>query len=501
MKKLRIYIQSNKAYLILFLISFVLFFFVSQCAPLRGDDMEFIGHRFSSAIDVFRYSLYYGNGRLLGNFIGVSLVYSKIATSIIKALAVSSIITLLPKVLVIKNTPTLIISFILFAGCSAIMFGEVFVSVCAFSNYVIPISLTLFIVFIYKFGLRAHSKRNAFIAISIFVLGIAAQLFAEHTTIINIAVSLVICLYAFICKQKRCCAIIYFISSVLGAVFMFAIPRVFYMAENRVEGYRSVNLNSVSNLLSSINDTFLQFVGWIFNSNLFIGLVFVLMILTVIIKRDRIKKPYYYILLFCSALCLTYYYCKLLFIDIESYGVTKRICTILNYTFVIGFIVLLFCCFYLSFKVKFFSVEVVITILWALSLLPLFVVSPVRSRCFFQAYVFGVAFLLLWIDRGFSNKTNGILLSANIALLGVATSLCISIIITSASLRWLDNIRRNHIIQEMKNNAKTIEVFTIDSDYENSDNNDFYGKQYYYNTWNDIDFETIGQDEWIKKYR
>ena len=501
-KNNRIRFQCNKVYLVLYFFSFVLFFFVSQCSPLRGDDMEFIGHRFLSVNDVFTFSLYYGNGRLLGNFIGVSIVYSKILTSIIKALVISSIIILLPKVLEIKNTPTIFVSFIMITACSAVMFGEVFISVCAFSNYIIPIWLTLLIIYFFKFRIESkHLVRNVFFAIIIFVLGIASQLFAEHTTIINIIISLIVFIYAFKIKQKLCIAIIYFSSTVLGSIFMYAIPKVFYMSKNRVEGYRSVNLNSIPSMLSSINETFQQFTKWMFNSYSLIILCCIIVFLTVLYKKEKLRKPLFIIFMFSNALIFTYYFCRSLFLDVESYGVIKIIREFFDYSFVIAFIVLLFCCFYISINVKILSVETIIFLLFVLSLLPLFIVSPVRSRCFFQAYVFWIAFMLLWIDRGFSKKSNIILLPSNIVCSGVVISLSISIILTSASLHWLDNIRRNHIIQEMKHGARTIEVFTIKSDYESSDNKDFYGKQYYYNTWNDIDFKTIGQNEWIDKYR
>ena len=66
--------NKRKHYIpVIFFSSCLLFSILMYLSPLISDDIEFVSMSFPNLSDVIHYSLYYGNGRLLGNISAISL--------------------------------------------------------------------------------------------------------------------------------------------------------------------------------------------------------------------------------------------------------------------------------------------------------------------------------------------------------------------------------------------------------------------------------------------
>ena len=182
-----LFIHRRKYIPILFIISFVYFIVLMYRSPLISDDIEFSSMTFEGFRDVLRYALYYGNGRLLGNFSSQLLCHSTLLRIIVKAGTISLVIVLLPYVINCRIIVGYLLSFILIMAMPAELFGEVFVWTSGFTNYVTPICLTLIILCIIE-KLDAFDRKSYryLIGFTVFILGIASQLYVEHSSIINL---------------------------------------------------------------------------------------------------------------------------------------------------------------------------------------------------------------------------------------------------------------------------------------------------------------------------
>lgn len=110
--------EENEKYqkIILFGMVILILIYLMWCAPLCSDDYEFLGLKLNGFKSIMHYALYYGNGRLLGNFGVIYLVKYKILRVIIRAVAIASICMLLPDILGCRDIKSYLLSSILIGG-------------------------------------------------------------------------------------------------------------------------------------------------------------------------------------------------------------------------------------------------------------------------------------------------------------------------------------------------------------------------------------------------
>ena len=259
--------QKKYSRLILFLFVFLFLTFIMWCAPPVSDDYEFAAKEFSSAGALADYILHYGNGRLLGNVTAIWMVHLPAAAAVVKALTVTLVIFLLPAVLGMKHTWAYAASFLLLIGINDDVFGEVYTWTSGFGNYMPPVCIALVILYLIRLypDLKAKALK-ALVLIAVFLLGVAAQLFVEHTTLINILLAVILTVKELISPKKErsvVCAV-WAVAAILGAGVMFAIPKLFYVEHNRSEGYRSVYINSILSMAFSAAKNTMRFaVGYL----------------------------------------------------------------------------------------------------------------------------------------------------------------------------------------------------------------------------------------------
>lgn len=167
----------------------LLFAYIGWCSPLTGDDMEFASLQYETIGEYWTYVSQYGNGRFLGNLLAVSMPYLPLARIWLRAAVLASCVMLLPKAMGQDSLIATLFSFLLFVGVDEALFANVYAWASGFSNYIMPVWLTLIIPCVLNKRTGILGK-NTLKMLIIFPLAVCAQLFMEHTAAINLLLSL-----------------------------------------------------------------------------------------------------------------------------------------------------------------------------------------------------------------------------------------------------------------------------------------------------------------------
>lgn len=477
-----------------------------SCVPLASDDVEFGNLELSGISDLMRYVLYYGNGRFLGNVFSVVLSQLPVLGVIVKALVIAGFLFLLPAVLDIRDGTGYLLSFLLFLSIRQAFFGQVYTWTSGFSNYLLPIWTTLLILLlIRRLDFLSSPGTKALFHGVIFLLGVSAQLYIEHCSVMNVL--LAGCFVILRRKNGRSVApaVNWLIASLIGLAVMFAIPVVFYNAASPAHSYRSVDLDgiaSISGLLRTCDGLFVK-MGAAFPP---VGSMAAaaLAAVTTWFTRERRDSRWNTVLYTCCGCVIAYFFMNefllrnMWFLHQENLrkGITA--------------------CFaflpFLLWSVVLFSLEdkQVRGGVWFLlamavcSLLPFLVVSPSPARTMFYAYVCTVAAILLFYRylREKLGKTCLFVIHRSAQFAAVMMSLLLILIFTN--IAWISELRETHIRQEMEKGKTEIIIFEDPYAYVHFSGVGCYNRCFYYEepcdiTFTSTDFETWYKTVWLKK--
>ena len=205
----------------------VICYFILHTLPLAVDDYGFQQIEFSSFADVLQYALDYGNGRLLGNSGIIILTHHLFAADVLRAMMLSGIAILLPAVLQLRNRFLSCLSMLLILTISPSVFGQAYSWLSGFQNYVPPVFLFLGgLWLIERAGSCFSSIGKILFPILCFICGISMQLYIEHSTCINLCISLLVLVAIWkrkALKSYRTAAFLFFMGATLGCVIMGAV--------------------------------------------------------------------------------------------------------------------------------------------------------------------------------------------------------------------------------------------------------------------------------------
>ena len=487
--------NKRKHYIpVIFFSSCLLFSILMYLSPLISDDIEFVSMSFPNLSDVIHYSLYYGNGRLLGNISAISLSNSMLLRVVIKAVTISLIIILLPYVTHCKSLAAYILSFILIVAMPAPLFGEVFTWTSGFSNYVPPICLTLIILFIIEItGTKCPCGFWSIITLPIiFVIGVASQLYVEHSSIINLLLAGSIVVITIKEKKKITPVAVWFASTIIGIGIMAIIPKIFYVAGNRPEGYRTIHAGNLKEIIkTSFFHSIVLSRFWGKNFILMGALVAICMLL--IYKNRNTLNTRTVKRLFAA--CLIWIGLYLLNAN-EEKGVFNLFTLLKCLIPIVVFVTVLMKCK----KEEVKPVNYVMIILFVASLAPFLIVSPYPNRVILQPYIIIAAVVLLNCDCALSIIPTDFkaLIKPGVVCLLVVSG--ISMVFVFMKIHNMDNERTAHVEDAISKHESTIEVFKIPYEYVFWDGVwGFY--EYYCNEKpRDKEFIAIDYDEWVDKY-
>lgn len=481
---------------VVFLASFAFYCLIMWCAPYSSDDLEFATLPYTTFGEYLKYVLEYGNGRFLGNFCAIWLTNSRLACVLVKALVMASTILLLPSVLGLRSASDYLLSFLLVTAIEPAVFGEVYVWTSGFGNYMPPVWMSLVIVWLLQQvpGFARIWQKFA-VGCAIAVLGVASQLFIEHSSGINVMLAL--CALAVYAKrrQKDVALIsgIWLVAVILGLAIMLFAPKFFHIEDNHTDDYRSVHLNSLVAVIVSCAKNVIQLTNHHFGPCT-LPLCFGAFS-TVYLTRSRRSEKANARLCMLAGSALIYLLLSLL-LDLDGYlGKSAIVQHVISGAFgVIPLLVWVLAALALEEKGLRWKMLTLLCLAFV-SLAVLLVVTPIPTRVVFQGHVFVMLGALLCfgeIRREFPENWVRIF---NKTAVAVCLALVVLLSSVFVSIRFMSQIRQKHVLRELENGATEIAVFALPYSYTTWDH--LWAQKFYNNTGRDVTFSGMDFDVWM----
>lgn len=203
---------------------------------------HYVEDNIGAAID---FSLYYGNGRLLGNIFGIHFSNHFVYASFVVAFFLTAIVVLLNCIL-FDNDPNAVFPLAIFVAVPSTAFVQkCYYTFASFTNFVMPIPFFLFGVWVFtKLAIKKETytrKNPSFLLLSGFISIISACLFSENTTILIVVASIAMVFYCYLSKKKTSVYLwLQMAAAVIGGVVMYLVPIVTGTSEN-LSSYRQIS--------------------------------------------------------------------------------------------------------------------------------------------------------------------------------------------------------------------------------------------------------------------
>lgn len=364
-------------------------------------------------IDRLNCLFYNYNGRWLGNLLVMLLTRSRILRTLVVSMTLTLIIYMIGKNVKFQNKCSKYILIILMLLMPVNIIAQSIAWTSGFSNYVIPVLIVLFIMYLNRniFQDEEITIRKRWI-LPLLILGFCCSLFMEHMTIYNVLFSISIVAYVLIAKRKLIFPnLFYMIGSISGAVLMFS-NGAYHAIANSEDSYRTIEQGNI--IIRTINTYFDTFYKLFIQNNLILNIFICMIFLYIIFKflqinKERINKIKKIILYIATLVFATFISC-VLFKNIagNSYLTTyekinkyyEGIITILYY---ISMLVVVFICVENKKRKCRLLFELISVGLIAA---PLLIVTPIGPRCFLPTYVFFAMFAIDCFDYYFSEDKN-----------------------------------------------------------------------------------------------
>lgn len=373
---------QNKC-LIAYGIVFVLLFFLCMLFPYSGDDWAW-----GSQIGLDRLSNWFDNysGRYFGNLIVLALTRSNLLKSAVMSFCLTGIIVLVNKLTGEQKNGVFIISTVLVL-MPVTLLRQAIVWTSGFANYTTSIFLTLIYIYYVRniYGVD-KPKQSPLAAVPLLILGAANALIVEHLTLYNIVLAIYVIVFTIIKFRKIYVQYIaYLIGVVAGTVLMFS-NSVYRSVADGSDGYRTIG-GDEGIITRALKAYFKTIAPEGFVNNFVLNLFLVGVCLVVWFRcKDKLSKVQKVLGTISIAVMVAFAASSLM---IKVSGV-KALLLLTGaqgaaaIAYIIAFIVFLFVLPYeINQKTKLFFILGSTGCMIA----PLFVVTPIGSRCFFAPYV------------------------------------------------------------------------------------------------------------------
>lgn len=445
------------------------------------------------------------NGRYLGNTIGIllSMTYKFKYLEYIRGVFMGSgiflLILLCSKLSNLNKNIRFIVSALLLLSAPVSIYAQVYSWTSAYANYLLPTIIFLSILLILDNFINKNYEIQTKDVFLICILGISCQLFMENITTYMLLFSLIIFVFSYFKKRNYIkITMPLFFSSLLGAIIMFSCKG--YTQINKTDTYRSVNINSLSEIVHTILLNGLSMAKIIVVDN--IVLVSIILVLCFfIIKKHNYKNKF--LGLYTLNLILYMFLIKYIFdikgIDISYFPKTVRtIKFLLDYIIAINVLGIVVYTIIVGIKDKDLKIKLIFYYVSIIVVsMPLIIINPIGTRCFFICYVFMAIICMKLIGYVLEDK------NTNVQKINIISTILVIVIL----------INKYYIFNDIKQQFDEIISYTeeqianedIDKillpefkyqKYFHSDIAIFIGFLYYHNTPNDIKFKTIDRDKW-----
>lgn len=366
---------SGKNKLIVFYgVIFVLLFFLCLLFPYTGDDWAW-----GSQIGLERLNEWFDNysGRYFGNLIVLALTRSNLLKAFTMSFCLTGIIVILNKLTGEQKNGVFIISSVL-VFMPVTLLRQAIVWTSGFANYTTSIFLTLIYIYYVNHIYSEDKPKNSWLAVlPLAVLGFANTLIVEHLTLYNVLLALYVIVFTLIKFKKLYIQYVaYFAGTVAGTALMFS-NSVYHSVSEGDDSYRT--MGKIIDFATIIEE------GFINNCVLNIFLIAVCTVIYFMLKNKFTKKSKRFGAIAISVMIAFAASSLLLKLSgVKPLEILTIVVCIATVIYIIAFMVFLFALpLDMEKKLKLFFIFGSVGCMIA----PLFVVTPIGSRCFFAPYV------------------------------------------------------------------------------------------------------------------
>lgn len=437
--------------------AFVFIFCLAYMFPYTGDDWAWGG---SLGIERLKNGFADYNGRYLGNLLVIALTRSNILKAAVMSGVITSTVYLIYKTVKQKMFAVYLLALTGFFAIPRYVFRQAVVWTSGFTNYVVPTLLVIAYICIIKSIFDGDPKFRKGTFAATFLIGISAALFMENITLYQVAIDFIIIIGTLIGYKKVFAPVIsHLIGSVAGCIIMFTNGAYLNIA-NSNDGYRTMELTSggmaermkenLFNVISkelALNNVIL---------NIFIALVCIALVLKYVKENKSVsaaKKSFVWLNLFVVIAYTAYSLATALY---QGWNIVLNYTKYFNSLFVVLFgisllIISFICTKDIDVRLRLCFYIVSVAILTA----PLFVVTPIGSRCFYCGYMFFVLFVCETFGYVF-NCENESVRSGAFSKVFFAVCLCFAVYYVSVfGYIFMADTQRNAYVQEQIDEGKT----------------------------------------------
>ncbi len=334
------------------------------------------------------------NGRYIGHLFSLTLTRSRILKMVVVSATMTGIVYCIERIF--RKNYVYLVSVLSILLLPRVIFRQTIAWVSGFANYTTAVLfLLLFAVYVVEHTSgECNSKRYILL---LAVLGMVNSLFVEHCTIFNVILGVLLAGYYIVHRQIRWDYLGYCIGSLLGALAMFSHP-VYHVVLNQEDEYRAV---ASGGLLTRMKENYLAviFQEGYFN-NLFLNVL--ILAVCILLFHKKSKEGFKYLslkvlvglglLVMCVFWCCTAFFLIKYGYAYANYFTGYQRSIVGAFTF-FNLIITITCSLILSSSE---GVDYFLMNLWAsfiIIITPLFVVTPIGSRCFLGSYIILVMIL------------------------------------------------------------------------------------------------------------
>lgn len=386
--------SKNKKYIITFSALLILCWMF----PYTGDDWAW-----GSSIGIERLNtLFEGySGRYLGNFIVLLLTRSNILKTAVMALTITAVIKCAEKIGNTKKSFYYACLFLLLTP--KLILRQAVIWTSGFSNYCTSAALLLlFLAFAVKDQEIKDSKQKAICTAGLLVLGFANSLIVESITVCSIALSAGLCIYSAVRDRKNIVPYSgYLAGAAAGAALMFSNSVYHNIAAGR-DGYRS--MAGSDSLFTRMADNYLDSIyydGFFNNVLLNLSLLMIAVLLfdrTVSLGniKERQRRWLTISLTVFGVFAVYSTFAKIYFSANDTPGIFALFDALISFAALAAFLLYILLTGYLFGdlrRVLILSAGII------MSIAPLFVVTPIGSRCYFASYAMFIILGCVMLDH------------------------------------------------------------------------------------------------------
>lgn len=257
--------------------------------PLTGDDRYFQSLNVLSVGKMIQYLKAFGNGRYLGNLAVVLLVNNKMLRVMVKTICIVGIWVNLVYLCELEEGWKKGILAILVIFPTNLLSAQVYVWTAGFCNYVLCVFLELTALScLKKYNKCKSAGIRIVLLIVLFMFALLAQLCSENSTVINIAILMILIIDLIKHKKDKIAILIFSIATFIGTGLMFFGPKYFLVA------YKMDTYRKIPNTLGTIISTAMYNVLTI--NRCMMGNFFLFLLLAIVIYYLYNKNIKYYLI-------------------------------------------------------------------------------------------------------------------------------------------------------------------------------------------------------------